>query len=80
MKVYNVALTAPNGNRVSGPVLAENRDAAVDEFLARHDEPNEAAAIRHGLKIEASEADDPDGSYAALLRETCGPPPVRRRR
>ncbi len=65
MAVFIVALTAPNGNRVSRPIVADCACHAVDTMKAEHD----VADNDPSFQVEVMERSDPDGQYEQLLKD-----------
>ena len=66
MPVYSVSLTAPNGNRVSRPIVAASPIEAIAKMKAEHDIEGVKA---RGFFILAESVDDPGRELeASLLR------------
>ena len=66
MPVYIVTLIAPNGNRVTRPILAADEDQAVGIMESAHHIHN---AYEEGFEVEAAQMADPDREVeASLLR------------
>jgi hypothetical protein len=65
MPVFIVALTAPNGNRVSRPIVASCACHAVDYMKAAHD----VSEHDQSFQVDVMERSDPDGQYEQLLKD-----------
>lgn len=63
MPVYTVTITAPNGNRVSRPIVASCACHAIGEMEAEHG-INETS---QGFQVSAELMADPNGEAEATL-------------
>jgi hypothetical protein len=67
VKVYNISLTFPNGNKVSGPGFGETPAEATEEFIGRQEISNVQLATK-----DARLAPDQAGMRADLIGRTEG--------
>lgn len=65
MPVYNVILAAPNGNRVTRPIVAATPGEAISEMEAAHGIDNAEA---EGFTIQADAICDPHREVETSLR------------
>jgi hypothetical protein len=63
MPVFVVAITFPNGNRCSRPVVAKCACDARAQYLAEHEVPDDHPAFQVGI----TQRPDPDGDYEDAL-------------
>jgi hypothetical protein len=63
MPVFVVTITAPNGNKVSRPLVATCACDAIAEMHADHDVPADDPAFQTTVE----QRPDPDGAYAYAL-------------
>lgn len=67
MPVFNVTVTAPNGNKRSRPMVAENADEALADWR-QEIEIEEHGQVK-GFTFEVEARDDPDGHYEQALKD-----------
>jgi hypothetical protein len=65
MAIFNVTMTAPNGNSLSRPFIADDPEDAIEMASAEWDVPEDSDEFTFDVQPRP----DPEGNYERLLKD-----------